>query len=219
MFSNWPEARPRRGLIITAWQEHIPFDDYLISEAVLFISRPQPDGLNARKVMLPFEQIAAVKFPDVFDLDVFAPVGFQKKFEPQEPTVAAGAAERPRSGAERGGAETVDAPDAKDTGIAEADAATEAPAPQCARTLLSGLEQLEQHVFGPYSEQETQPADAQGPRDAARLLQAEAEQPGENAAPIEIGVAVTDGAVDDKSPGGGDLRSGARGLSDEPEGQ
>lgn len=76
LFSNWPEQRPRRGLIITAWLEHIPFEDYLISEAVLFLSRSQPDGLNARKVMIPFEQIVAVKFPDVFELDAFASAGF-----------------------------------------------------------------------------------------------------------------------------------------------
>jgi hypothetical protein len=89
LFSNWPEQRPRRGLIITAWLEHIPFDGYLISEAVLFINRPQPDGLNARKVMLPFEQIVAVKFPDVFELEVFEAVGFRKKFEPRDRTVDA----------------------------------------------------------------------------------------------------------------------------------
>jgi hypothetical protein len=77
LFLGWPQERPRRGIIVTAWQETMSFDSYLVSDEVLFLNRPQPDGLGARKIMLPFRQIAAVKFTDVFELDAFASVGFQ----------------------------------------------------------------------------------------------------------------------------------------------
>ena len=77
LFSNWPEQRPRHGIVISSWQEILPFDEYLISDAVLFLNRPQPDSVGSRKVMIPFSQILAVKFTDVFELDEFSSMGFQ----------------------------------------------------------------------------------------------------------------------------------------------
>lgn len=76
LFESWPSNRPRRGLVFADWQETISFDSYLISDEILFLNRPQPDGLGARKVMIPFSRIAAVKFIDVFELDEFASLGF-----------------------------------------------------------------------------------------------------------------------------------------------
>ena len=77
LFSNWPAQRPRRGMIISSWQETLSFDDFLISDEVLFLNRPQPDSVGARKIMIPFSQILAVKFTDVFEFDEFNSMGFQ----------------------------------------------------------------------------------------------------------------------------------------------
>jgi len=74
---NWPEQRPRRGLIISSWQEIISFDEYSISDEILFLNRPQPDSVGARKVMILFSHILAVKFTDVFEFDEFSSLGFQ----------------------------------------------------------------------------------------------------------------------------------------------
>lgn len=77
LFTNWPEGRARSGLLITAWQETIPFCDYRITDEVMFADRPQPDGQGARKAIVPFDQIVALKFKEVFELDAFASAGFR----------------------------------------------------------------------------------------------------------------------------------------------
>ena len=77
LFENWPASVPRRGLVITTFNESIPFVGYLISGGILLLDRDKPDTLGARKVMLAYDAISAVKITDVVDLVTFQALGFQ----------------------------------------------------------------------------------------------------------------------------------------------
>jgi len=77
MFENWPNSVPRRGLLITMFGESIPFVGYMLSGGILLLERDKPDSLGARKVMIAYDAIAAVKITDVVELANFQALGFQ----------------------------------------------------------------------------------------------------------------------------------------------
>ena len=77
LFENWPDSLPRRGLVITTFNESIPFVGYLLSGGILLLDRDKPDTLGARKVMLSYDSISAVKITDVIELVRFQAMGFQ----------------------------------------------------------------------------------------------------------------------------------------------
>jgi len=54
LFESWPDTLPREGLLITTFQESIPFRDYLLSPGIVLLDRDKPDSAGARKVMLAF---------------------------------------------------------------------------------------------------------------------------------------------------------------------
>lgn len=64
-FSRWPSGVPKRGILVTAFGEQIPFSGFLFRDDILFIERTTPDQLGGRALLLPLDQIAAVKFLDV----------------------------------------------------------------------------------------------------------------------------------------------------------
>lgn len=80
LFENWPEGIPRQGLAVTAFQETIPFTDFLISEGIVLLERDKPDSHGARKVMVAYDAIAAVKITAVMELARFQVMGFQAPF-------------------------------------------------------------------------------------------------------------------------------------------
>jgi hypothetical protein len=77
MFENWPSSVPRQGLVITIFGESIPFVTYLMAGGILLLERDRPDSLGARKVMIAYDAIAAVKITDVVELANFQALGFQ----------------------------------------------------------------------------------------------------------------------------------------------
>jgi hypothetical protein len=77
LFEGWPESLPRRGLLITTFNESIPFVGYLLSGGILLLERDKPDSLGARKVMVAYDAISAIKITDVIDLARFQVLGFQ----------------------------------------------------------------------------------------------------------------------------------------------
>jgi hypothetical protein len=80
LFENWPEAIPRQGILITSFNESIPFRDFLISGSIVLVERETPDSLGARKVMIAYDAIAAVKITNPMDLARFQVMGFQAPF-------------------------------------------------------------------------------------------------------------------------------------------
>jgi hypothetical protein len=76
IFEQWPEGMQRRGLIVTTFQETISFVDYRLSQGVLLLERDRPDPHGARKVMLTWDGIAALKLVDPGDLSTYESMGF-----------------------------------------------------------------------------------------------------------------------------------------------
>lgn len=77
LFENWPPAISRSALLVTTYGETIPFREFLVSPSILLIERDVPDSLGARKVMLTYASIAAVKIPSPMELSRFQVMGFQ----------------------------------------------------------------------------------------------------------------------------------------------
>jgi hypothetical protein len=80
LFENWPEGIPRNGLLVTSYGETIAFKDFLISGSMLLVERETPDGQGARKVMVTYDGIAALKLTSPMDLAKFQVMGFQAPF-------------------------------------------------------------------------------------------------------------------------------------------
>jgi hypothetical protein len=80
LFENWPESVPRTGLLVTAFQEQIPFAGFLVSPGILLLDRDKPDSTGARKVMVSYGAIAAVKITSTLELARFQVMGFQAPF-------------------------------------------------------------------------------------------------------------------------------------------
>ena len=77
LFENWPSSVPRRGMVITTFNESIAFINYMMSGGILLLERDRPDSVGARKVMIAYDAISAVKITDVVELANFQALGFQ----------------------------------------------------------------------------------------------------------------------------------------------
>lgn len=77
MFENWPDSIPREGLVVTNFQEAIPFTGFLVSGGILLLDRDKPDSSGARKVMVAYSAISAVKITNALELGRFQVMGFQ----------------------------------------------------------------------------------------------------------------------------------------------
>ena len=75
-FLNWPKELPQRGVLVTSFGEQIPFDGFMPTDALLLIERRTPDTIGARKVILSYTQIVAIKLVDVLKAKVLTAAGF-----------------------------------------------------------------------------------------------------------------------------------------------
>jgi hypothetical protein len=80
LFESWPESIPREGLLVTTFNEHVPFNGFLVSGGVLLVERDKPDTYGSRKVMIAYSAILAVKITSVIELGRFQVMGFQPPF-------------------------------------------------------------------------------------------------------------------------------------------
>ncbi|QDU81613.1 hypothetical protein Pla110_33550 [Polystyrenella longa] len=80
MFENWPEAIAKEGLLVTNFQEQIAFVNFLVSGDILLVERDRPDSYGARKVMLTYDSISALKITNPMELARFQVMGFQPPF-------------------------------------------------------------------------------------------------------------------------------------------
>ncbi len=77
IFAEWPASIPRVGLIVTTFGETLPFVSYMISGELLLVERKTPDAQGARRVIINFEAIVAVKILDAIEMGRFTSMGFQ----------------------------------------------------------------------------------------------------------------------------------------------
>ncbi|HEX7450592.1 MAG TPA: hypothetical protein VF306_23730 [Pirellulales bacterium] len=80
-FQNWPEGAPTRGVLVTRDGEQLLFDGLMVSDSMLLIERKTPDTTGARKVLLAYEDVAALKFVDVVKAKTFESAGFAGKIK------------------------------------------------------------------------------------------------------------------------------------------
>ena len=80
LFENWPDSIPHEGIVITTVQESIPFVNFLISGGILLLERDRPDSQGARKVMVAYDAISAIKLTTPMELSRFQVMGFQASF-------------------------------------------------------------------------------------------------------------------------------------------
>lgn len=80
-FQNWPQGVPQRGVLVMRDGEQILFDGLMASDTMLLIERKTPDTTGARKVLLAYEDVAALKFVDVVKAKTFESAGFAGKIK------------------------------------------------------------------------------------------------------------------------------------------
>jgi hypothetical protein len=76
-FCHWPDDLERRGVLVTLLNEQIPFDNFMTSGAMLLLERRTPDTIGARKVVVSYRQIAALKIVDLVKPRSFVGLGFE----------------------------------------------------------------------------------------------------------------------------------------------
>jgi hypothetical protein len=76
LFVDWPAEMPRRGILMTAQGEQIPFAAFQTSDTMLLVERQTPDTLGARMVILSYESVAALKIVDVVKPAALRALGF-----------------------------------------------------------------------------------------------------------------------------------------------
>ncbi len=79
-FTKWPSEIPKRGVLVTEFSEQISFSGFMAGEAFLLLQRKSPDSLGARMILLPYQQISALKITDVIKAKPFKAMGFQGSF-------------------------------------------------------------------------------------------------------------------------------------------
>ena len=78
LFENWPSDAPKIGIIVTNYQENIGFSDFMTADGLLAVERDRPDSIGARKVIVAYTAILAVKMTDTGDLSNVASLGFSR---------------------------------------------------------------------------------------------------------------------------------------------
>ncbi len=76
-FHAWPGNIPQRGVLVTTFDEQIPFASFMVADDLLFIERKNPDTLGTRSLIVPFNAISAVKIVDPIEPRQFRSFGFQ----------------------------------------------------------------------------------------------------------------------------------------------
>lgn len=77
LFESWPATFPKSGIVVTTFQDSVPFVDFMLNDGMVLLERDKPDSSNARKVILPFASIAGLKMTDTFEFDRFLELGFR----------------------------------------------------------------------------------------------------------------------------------------------
>ena len=75
-FQHWPGELDRRGVLVTTFNEQIPFENFLVSDSMLLLERRAPDTVGARMVIVAYQAIQGLKIVDVVKLRSFQSMGF-----------------------------------------------------------------------------------------------------------------------------------------------
>lgn len=79
LFRDWPAGIPQRGIVISQQGEATSFRGFMLRGEMVLLERISPDSLGARFLLLPFDEVAGVKFTDPLKQEVFDAAGFTGK--------------------------------------------------------------------------------------------------------------------------------------------
>lgn len=77
-FSQWPAAIPRQGIVMTNFNESIPFADYMLCGDSVLLIRGTPDAMGTRRVIVSTRDITAIKILDAIEPARFTAMGFKR---------------------------------------------------------------------------------------------------------------------------------------------
>ncbi len=75
-FVKWPKELARQGVLVTNFDEQIPFVGFMTSDAMLLLERRAPDTVGARKVIVSYTSISALKLVNVVRAKTMQAAGF-----------------------------------------------------------------------------------------------------------------------------------------------
>lgn len=75
-FRNWPKNIPTRGVVNNRLNDTTVFKSFMLQGELILLERISPDSVGARFVVLPFEEIASVKYTDQLRQDALESAGF-----------------------------------------------------------------------------------------------------------------------------------------------
>jgi hypothetical protein len=76
VFTNWPAALPRRGLVVSTLNETVPFKSFLLKGDTVLLERTNPDAAGARFIVLTFDGIHMLKITEPLKESVLNSAGF-----------------------------------------------------------------------------------------------------------------------------------------------
>ncbi len=76
VFTQWPSAIPRRGVVISTLNEPIPFKGFMTKEDTLLLERTNPDPLGTRFIVLAYDAIHMLKLTDPLKESAFTSAGY-----------------------------------------------------------------------------------------------------------------------------------------------
>ncbi len=77
LLAAWPHDAPRRGVFVVTFGEQIPFSGFIVGDGFLLVERQTPDTMGGRTLVIPYENISALKLTDVFKEKTLREFGFQ----------------------------------------------------------------------------------------------------------------------------------------------
>lgn len=77
VFQHWPGSLAKEGLLVTNFGEQIQFVNFLVSGTAILLERDKPDTVGARKVVVDYGAISALKLNDPSDIARYQVLGFQ----------------------------------------------------------------------------------------------------------------------------------------------
>jgi hypothetical protein len=76
-FLRWPAELPRHGTVVTAFNEQISFSTFWTSGNFLMLERQTPDSQGTHSIVVPYDQILALKIVDVLKPKYVRAIGFE----------------------------------------------------------------------------------------------------------------------------------------------
>lgn len=79
-FGRWPADLRHTGVVVTSFGEQIPFSGFMTNGNLLVVQRNTPDALGAQLVVIPMDNIAALKLVEPPRTATFTQAGFTGAF-------------------------------------------------------------------------------------------------------------------------------------------